>query len=82
MSFTQICILILGSSSIYIVGRKEPWRKWGFLIGLCGQPFWFYTAYVNQQWAIALMCLFYTYSWGNGVWTHLLGPWLNKKRIV
>lgn len=76
MTIAQIFIFIFGVSAIWLVGRKEDWRRYGFILGLCGQPFWFYTAYMNEQWGVLLMCLFYTYSWGSGVYTH----WIKKQK--
>lgn len=75
MNLLQILILIFGASSIWIVGRKEPWRKYGFIIGLIGQPLWFYMAYTTQQWGVGIMCLFYTYSWASGVYQNIWKPW-------
>ena len=63
---SQIAIAIFGASAIWFVGRKEHWKRWGYIFGLISQPFWFYTAYTNEQWGILAMCLFYTYSWLQG----------------
>lgn len=70
----QAIIFVFGTSAIYLVGRKEHWRRWGFILGLAGQPFWFYTFFTAEQWGMLCMCLMYTYSWGNGVWNH----WIKK----
>tara|TARA_B100002049_G_scaffold38583_1_gene25673 strand:+ start:4127 stop:4462 length:336 start_codon:yes stop_codon:yes gene_type:complete len=70
----QIAIMILGSAAIWFVGRKEQWKRWGYILGLIGQPFWFYTAYTNEQWGILIMCLFYTYSWVQGIYNY----WIKK----
>lgn len=64
----QIGIMIFGASAIWFVGRKENWRRWGYILGLCSQPFWVWTAYQNEQWGILLMTFFYAYSWAQGVW--------------
>jgi hypothetical protein len=68
----QFFIFIFGVSAIWLVGRKEDWRKWGFILGLCGQPFWIYTAYTTSQWGILFMCAFYTYSWASGVYQNFI----------
>lgn len=73
---TQIAIMIFGGLAIWLVGRKEHWSRWGFIVGLIGQPFWFYTTYVNEQWGIFTMCFIYTYSWGQGIWNHWIKPWM------
>lgn len=72
MTIAQIFIFIFGVSAIILVGKKDPIRKWGFVLGLLGQPFWFYTAFTSEQWGVLLMCLFYTYSWGLGVYNNFI----------
>jgi hypothetical protein len=58
MSFVQVMIFIFGASGIWFVSRKEEWKRWGYIFGLMGQPFWFYTALVNQQWGILALTVF------------------------
>jgi hypothetical protein len=50
MEFSQIALFIFGASAIYLVGRTDKLRKWGFIVGLCGQPFWFYTQIQDENW--------------------------------
>lgn len=71
---SQICIFVFGVSAVWLVGRTETWRRWGYIAGLCGQPFWIYTSVTLEQWGILCMCLFYTYSWGQGVWNYWIKP--------
>jgi carbohydrate-binding DOMON domain-containing protein len=40
---SQIAIMIFGASAIWFVSRTEKWKRWGYILGLCGQPFWIYT---------------------------------------
>jgi nicotinamide riboside transporter PnuC len=70
MSFVQVMIFIFGASGIWFVSRKEEWKRWGYIFGLMGQPFWFYTALVNQQWGILALTVFYTYSWSQGIYNY------------
>lgn len=70
---SQVAIAVFGASAIWFVGRKEHWKRWGYILGVLGQPFWFYTTIVNEQWGIFALCLFYTYSWLQGVWNY----WIN-----
>ena len=74
MLFYQIMIFIFGASGIWFVSRKENWKKWGYIFGLCGQPFWFYSAWTNEQWGIILLTLFYTYSLTQGIYNY----WIKK----
>jgi hypothetical protein len=71
----QIGIMIFGASAIWFVGRKEAWRRWGYILGLLGQPFWIYSSITTEQWGILILTLFYMYSWGMGVWNY----WIKKK---
>lgn len=65
--FSQIMIATLGLSAVWLVGLKGPVRKYGFICGICAQPFWMYTTWVNEQWGILTLTLFYGYSWYNGL---------------
>ena len=67
---SQIAIMIFGASAIWLVGRKEKWRKWGYVLGFMGQPFWIYTAIISEQWGILVMTLFYAYSWSQGIYNY------------
>lgn len=75
----QFGIAIFGPLAIWLVGRPEEWRKWGYLCGICSQPFWFYTTIKNEQWGILVLSIFYTYSWMQGIWNYILKPKFNKK---
>lgn len=70
----QIFILIFGCTAIWLVSRKDKWKRYGYIFGLCSQPFWIYTSYANQQWGILALCFFYTYSWTQGIYNY----WIKK----
>lgn len=74
MDIAQIGIMIFGASAIWFVGRKEVWKRWGYVLGLSGQPFWIYSSIVNEQWGILIMTGFYTYSWSQGIYNY----WIKK----
>ena len=67
----QSCIFLFGVASIVLLSRKN---KWGFVIGLCAQPFWFLNSYMNQEWGIFLVSIAYTISWSYGIY-----EWFFKK---
>ncbi len=71
---SQICVMIFGASAIWLVGRKEDWRRWGYIFGLCGQPFWIYSFITNQQYGMLIMTIFYTYSWSMGIYNYWIKP--------
>lgn len=70
----QLGAVLLGGLAIWFVGRRESWRRWGYILGLCGQPFWLWTTIAHEQYAIAAMCLWYAYSWAQGVWNYWIRP--------
>ena len=71
---TQIFIMIFGASAIWFVSRKEDWKRWGYILGMLGQPFLIYESYTNEQWGILLMTLVYAYSWMQGIWNYWILP--------
>lgn len=70
MDFSQIMLFVFGCSAIWLVARKEDWKRWGYIVGLCGQPFWFYTTITSEQWGMFALTLFYKYSWAMGVYNY------------
>jgi len=67
---SQVWITIFGCSAIYLVGRLDKWKKYGYLLGLFSQPAWYITSYINEQWGILFLSLWYTYSWANGFYNY------------
>lgn len=70
----QIAIMLFGCSAVWLVGRTEGWRRWGYIAGLCAQPFWLFTSWKNGQWGIVFLSLWYAYSWAQGVYNHWIRP--------
>jgi hypothetical protein len=66
----QIFILILSGSCAWFVTRKEQWKRWGYIFGLSAQPFWFYSTITHEQWGMVLLCCWYTYCWGQGIYNY------------
>lgn len=72
MDLIQWLILILSTTSIWLVARTEKWSRWGFIVGLIAQPFWLYSSIKNDQWGIVILTLFYTYSWSMGIYNYFV----------
>ena len=36
----QVAIVLFGGAAIWLLGRREDWRRWGFVLGMISQPFW------------------------------------------
>jgi len=65
---SQIAIALTGMIAIWLTQQsKEELKKYACLFGICGQPFWFYSAYSAEQWGIMALTFFYTYSWMLGI---------------
>ncbi|OGG97109.1 MAG: hypothetical protein A2527_13240 [Candidatus Lambdaproteobacteria bacterium RIFOXYD2_FULL_50_16] len=70
----QVAIVLLGGGSIWLIGRKESWMRWGYIVGLISQPFWFWAAWRAEQWGLFLLCFWYLYSWSQGIWNYWFKP--------
>ena len=66
----QIGVVVFGAPAIWFVGRKEHWKKWGYVLGMCSQPFWIVGMTYNRHWGMLALSLFYTYSWGQGIYNY------------
>lgn len=67
----QFAIAGLGVSAIWLSQCAQvAARHWAPVLGLAGQPFWFYAAFQAQQWGILVLCGFYTLAWAKGTHTH------------
>lgn len=65
----QIGIAVLGVSAVGLSQAKSPKaRRWAPIFGVLGQPFWFYTTFVAEQWGIFALTFLYTAAWGRGVY--------------
>lgn len=75
--FSQLCIFVFGMGGIWLANDPRPRvRRFGCISGLIAQPFWYYTAYVHQQWGIMAASVFYSYSWARGFYYQ----WIKKPR--
>ncbi|QFU77156.1 hypothetical protein EY643_16660 [Halioglobus maricola] len=71
----QIGIAFTGLVAIWLTQHRDyNYRRYACLFGLAGQPFWFYSAYMAQQWGIFLLCIFYAVAWARGIRTYWLKP--------
>lgn len=79
---SQCWIIFFGISSIWLVGRLEHWKRWGYILGLIGQPAWFYTTVKYEQWGIFILAIFYTYAWIQGIYNYWILPRQNHFKEV
>ncbi len=70
----QIGIAVFGVSAIRLSQDHRPnVQRWACVCGLASQPFWYFSAYSNQQWGILALSVIYTWAWAKGVRTHWMG---------
>jgi len=62
---SQAAIFVLGTIAIILVAKKN---KWGFVVGMLSQPFWFISSFINQQWGIFFVSIVFTISWAYGIY--------------
>lgn len=71
----QIAIAMTGVVAIFLTQQSnDKLKKFACIFGIFGQPFWFYSAYTNDQWGIFILCLFYSYSWSLGIYNNWVKP--------
>jgi hypothetical protein len=62
----QITLFLFSSLSIYLLSSKTNFR-YGFVVGLCGQPFWIYASLQAEQWGIFAVSLWFAFSYIRGI---------------
>ncbi len=62
---SQIGLTVFSLAAILLVAKKN---KWGFVVGLLSEPFWFVTSYTHKQWGIFLLSIVYTGTWIFGIY--------------
>ncbi len=64
----QIAIAVTGVVAVWLSqSRDRNLRKYACFFGLAGQPFWFYTAYIHEQWGIFFVSILYAWAWFRGL---------------
>lgn len=68
---SQFGMVIFGLPAIFLVAKRN---KWGFVLGLLSQPFFFITSYVNHQWGMFFLSFLYTINWCFGIYEWFYKP--------
>ncbi len=74
-TIAQVAIAVMGGAAIWLVARLEKWKRWGYIIGFCSQPFWFYATITAEQWGMFVLAIWYTYCWMQGIYNY----WIRSK---
>jgi len=64
----QILILLFSGIAIALfASKRRKHRMIGFIVAICGQPFWWHTSWVNGQWGIFILSIWYTFNHFRGI---------------
>jgi hypothetical protein len=67
-AIVQIAIAVIGVLAAWInQDPTERTRRWACVIGIVGQPFWFYTAWQANQWGVLAVTAGYTLAFMRGI---------------
>ena len=63
----QAAILILSGVTAWLLASKHARvRRWGYVVGIVGEPFWLYASWVTNQWGVVLLALWWTAQYIRG----------------
>lgn len=68
--FIQIGIIFFSCTSVFLFSTRK-YFPCGFIVGLLGQPFWFYATFTNEQWGMFIVSIWFTCSHIRGIKNHL-----------
>ena len=74
-TISQIMIFVCGVGSIALMSANNKHSKWGPVVGLLGQPFWFYSAITDGAWGIFASAILFTFFFSLGIYNF----WLRKE---
>lgn len=74
-TFIQIGIAVISGASIWLLSLRGMHRRWGFIVGIVGQPLWFYTTFKEAQWGMFALSVWFTYAHLQGIYNY----WLRKE---
>ena len=70
---SQVVICIFGIGSIFMISCLK--NRWGNVVAIFCQPFWFFTTIYNKQWGMVILTVAYTIIWALGIYKWF---WKNK----
>lgn len=66
---TQLAILILSGTAIALIACKtKRLSRWGWIIGIAGQPFWIMETLRSKQWGMLLLSAWFGVHYARGAW--------------
>jgi hypothetical protein len=68
----QVYIAATTVLALALISRSSVDRRWGFVVGLAGQPGWLYVTWSADQWGMLVVALMCTALYAIGVYQHFL----------
>lgn len=69
-----IRILMLTSTVITLYSLANGYRQFGLVVGLLGQPFWFFMGFYHEDWAMVVVTGLITLSYMKGMYKLIKDP--------
>lgn len=71
----QTALALLGPTAIWLSqSRSQQFQRWACIVGLLGQPFWFWSVWQSGQWGVGVVAFVCALAWLKGLWVHWLAP--------
>lgn len=70
--FLQVLIFAIGVLDIWLLNLEDPWRKWGYPLGVVSQVPWAYLSITTNQYGILCLSIVYTFLFSIGTYKHLI----------
>jgi hypothetical protein len=72
-NIAQIGLMVSGVLSVYL-SQTPRFARYACIVGMLGEPCWFYSAFAAHQWGIMVLACWYTFCWGKGLWIYWVHP--------
>ena len=73
--FCQLSIFVLSAvAGVLVCFKRDRIRRWGYIVGLASEPFWFWAAISADQWGVFWGSVVWTVIWIIGVYNHWETP--------
>jgi hypothetical protein len=83
MPLDQLAIMLTGVISAWVLNAPGVRvRRWGCIIGLIGQPAWFWSTWSHAQWGMFAVTVGYTAAFLRGVWVLWVRPRIGNMGIL
>jgi uncharacterized membrane protein (DUF106 family) len=69
-----IRVLMLTGTVITMYSLANGHRQFGLIVGLLGQPFWFFIGFYHEDWGIVVVAILITLSYMKGMYKLVKDP--------